>query len=139
MIMSEENKNEAEVNAQAEKMAEEAARTLRVNKALNTTWAKALIKMVESGKGIAWGNAQSAGMIEAMVDLLLNNEDVALEGYDAIEPYILRVVNPSAFAQALEEASVKYLKTKGEKAPFHLERPKRGKSETGGGPDFFGV
>ncbi len=43
-------------------------------------------------------------VIEHLVELLVNDEDVAAEGYSAIAPFVAAVSNASAFAQLLEKS-----------------------------------
>lgn len=50
-----------------------------------------------------WGNAESVEVIEKLVELLQSDEEIGLEGFDAIRARVAQMVNPSAFAQNLEE------------------------------------
>lgn len=72
------------------------------------------------GKGghVRWGEAESLAVVEALCDVLLNNEDAQADGFDAIRENVRQVVNPSAFAQKLEDLPIEH--------PSHIRRPKRG-------------
>lgn len=99
---------------------------------------KAVRERVAANNHAAWGNADSAKVIEALVDLVISDDEVQLEGTDAISGQILAVVNPSAFAQKLEELPDGSGKTADGEAdvdaegvakaahPSFLRRPKKG-------------
>lgn len=51
-----------------------------------------------------FAESEQLAVIEALVDLLVNDADVAAEGYGAIAPAIAAVSNASAYAQLLEKS-----------------------------------
>jgi len=53
-----------------------------------------------------FAEAEQLAVIEALVDLLVNDEAVALEGYGAIAPAVAAVANASSFAQTLEKNGI---------------------------------
>lgn len=59
-------------------------------------------KALAANSHTRFGETEQAAVVEAMVDLLVNDADVAAEGYDAIRLPIAAVLNASAFAQKLE-------------------------------------
>lgn len=63
---------------------------------------KAVEAQVVKGGRRTWGADDSCAVIESLVDCLINEKEVASEGYDAIADRVKKVVNPSAFAQVLE-------------------------------------
>lgn len=64
---------------------------------------KAVQVNVEKGNHARWGNDESVSVIEKLVEAV--NSDDSQPGFDAIRDYVATVVNPSAFAQKLEELS----------------------------------
>lgn len=97
-------------------------------------------KRVAAGNHTQWGNADSVAVVVALVELMVNDDEVQLEGTDAIEGQIGLVVNPSAFAQRLEEfPDGTGLRANGDKDldaegkpvaahPSYIRRPKKGTS-----------
>jgi hypothetical protein len=74
---------------------------------------------VARGNHSRWGGAESVAVIEELVSLLVSDEEVGAEGFDAIREAVTEVVNPSAFAQVLEKLD--------ESHPAHIRRPEKGK------------
>lgn len=66
------------------------------------TYKAAVRTAVAKGNHSRWGNEESVSVIEALFGLALSDEEVGLEGFDAISQQVSNVVNPSAFAQILE-------------------------------------
>lgn len=78
-------------------------------------------EQVALGNHVKWGESDSLAVIAELVSVLQSDEELALEGFDAIRANVSQVVNPSAFAQVLEKLGTEH--------PSHIRRPKRG---TGG-------
>lgn len=91
------------------------------NEELKKVFVQAVTVAVAKGGGVRWGEAESLAVVEAMVEAMLASDDAMAKGFDAIRANVGKVVNPSAFAQALEKLP--------EGNPRRIVRPKRG---TGG-------
>lgn len=89
-----------------------------VIKKVQKTYADAIRGAAAKNGNSRWGSNESIAVITALVELLVGDEEVGLEGVDAITTEITNVVNPSAFAQALE--------TLPETNPCHIRRPEKG-------------
>lgn len=95
---------------------------------------KAVVReRVALGNHARWGESDSLAVVEKLVEVLQGDDELALEGFDAIRANVGQVVNPSAFAQVLEKLPDGVDKdANGVVQPAHpsfIRRPKRG---TGG-------
>lgn len=74
-----------------------------ISEKVAATFRTSVREAVAKGNHSRWGEGESAQVIEALVELLVSDDEVSADGYDAIREQVRRVINPSAFAQGLED------------------------------------
>lgn len=95
---------------------------------IKDTFKTVVRQQVAKGGKVRWGEAESLAVIEALVEVMVTNEDATAEGFDAIRANVGQVVNPSAFAQTLEKLPKDH--------PASITRPKRGTGGSRGASDL---
>lgn len=110
---------------------------------IKDTFKTVVRQQVAKGGKVRWGEAESLAVIEALVDVLVSNEDAQADGFDAIRTNVGQVVNPSAFAQTLEKLPAVGFDEKGQPLaggtfphPARIVRPKRGTGGSRGASDL---
>lgn len=69
---------------------------------ITVAFATAVKEQLKTSGG-GWGGGNSTAVIGALVETMVGEEEIALEGFDAIRLYVGQLVNPSAFRQKLED------------------------------------
>lgn len=78
---------------------------------------KALRGQVKARAHKTFGQADALVVIERLVELVVSDEEVGLEGFDAIKQYVDRVLNTSQLCAVLEKLP--------EDHPAHIRRDKK--------------
>lgn len=76
---------------------------MNVNDKVKEANKNAVRAAAKAGGNSRWGEAESLAVIEELFNLAISDEEVQVEGFDAIRDCVAAVINPSAFAQRLEK------------------------------------